>query len=105
MKTTRWITIGAGLLAGSVLSLVPLAAAHAADHDLYESLQELTAPHMDAMHSQGSGMATDSSMTYGGPQGPVRDDMDKDKATAAPPANPPAFWDEIRKQLGPIGGN
>lgn len=112
MKSSRWLKIGAGLLTGSVLSLIPLATAQAAD--LNDSLKELTdSRSMGTMHSpdagKGMGMGMDSP-SYGtqewyGAQGPVRTDMDKEQMgmTSAPPS--PSMWDKLRKQLGPIGSD
>lgn len=111
MKSSRWMKIGAGLLTGSVLTLVPLATAQAAD--LYDSLKELTDHRMESMgsmHSPDSGKGMERSSSYGshetyGPQGPVRSDMDKERMAVMPAPTTPSVWDQIRKQLGPIGGD
>lgn len=111
MKSSRWMKIGAGLLTGSILTLVPLATAQAAD--LYDSLKELTDQRMESMgsmHSPDSGKGMEHSSTGAhdayGAQGPMRDDMDKERmATTTPQPTTPSMWDQLRKQLGPIGGD
>lgn len=114
MKSSRWMKIGAGLLTGGVLMLVPLATAQAAD--LNDSLKELTGHRMEStgsMHSPDADkgmMERSPSPSYGapetyGPQGPMRSDMDKDRMVTTPAPTSPSMWDELRKQLGPIGGD
>lgn len=111
MKSSRWMKIGAGLLTGSALMLVPLATAQAAD--LHDSLKELTDHRMESMgsmHSPDSGKGMERSSTGSqdayGAQGPMRDDMDKERmATMPSQPTPPSMWDQLRKQRGPIGGD
>lgn len=115
MKSSLWLKIGVGLLTGSALTLIPLATAQAAD--LNDSLKEL-ADHpesMGRMHSLEAGKGMDS-MSHGshdlyeswptyGPQGPIRNDMDKEQMSMAPAPSTPSMWEQLRKQLGPIGGD
>ncbi|MBT9498973.1 MULTISPECIES: hypothetical protein [Zoogloea] len=103
MKKTFMMRIGLVFLTGSVLAVVP-AAVQAADHDLYDSLKELT--DSSRMQMYGSKDVYDSmEPTAAGAQGPVRSDMYKDGKgyTSSYGASPDA-WDQLRMQLGPIGG-
>ena len=106
MKKGLLVKIGAGFLAGSVLALAPLATAQAADHDLYDSLQELS----DGMKMHRAGDVYEyMEPTASGMYGPVRTDMTKDDygtGAYASESDGSAWtqWSYIRSRLGPIGG-
>jgi len=106
MKKGLLVKIGAGFLTGSVLALAPMATAQAADHDLYDSLQELS----DGMRLHRAGDVYEyMEPTASGMQGPVRTDMMKDEHASGAYA-PETYgstwsqWNEMRTRLGPVGG-
>ena len=110
MKKGLLVKIGAGFLAGSVLALAPLATAQAADHDLYDSLQELS----DGMKMHRAGDVYEyMEPTASGMQGPVRTDMMKDDRgyysgsgaySSEYYGSAWSQWSDIRSRLGPVGG-
>jgi len=106
MKKGLLVKIGAGLLTGSILALAPLATAQAADHDLYDSLQELS----DGMKAYRTGDVYEyMEPTASGMQGPVRTDMMKDEHSSGAYVSETygstwSQWNDMHRRLGPIGG-
>ncbi|WP_300438242.1 hypothetical protein [Zoogloea sp.] len=110
MKKGLLVKIGAGFLTGSILALAPLATAQAADHSLYDSLQELS----DGMKLHRTGDVYEyMEPTASGMQGPVRTDMMKDDRGYYSGSGAYASeyygsawtqWSDIRTRLGPVGG-
>mgnify|MGYP000887145737 CR=1 FL=1 len=98
MKHSLLGKIGVAFLTGSLLALVPSGSAVAADHDLYDSLKELT----DSVKSYRSSDIYESmEPTASGMQGPVRTDMMKDYDTSY---SSWSQWTDLRQKLGPVGG-
>ncbi len=106
MKTTFLVKIGAVFLTGSVLTVLPTAVQAA---DLYDSLKAFS--DSQRMEMYGSKDVYDSmEPTAAGAQGPVRSDMYKDGQGYTKGyyyGGSSAYsdhWDQLRMQLGPIGG-
>lgn len=109
MKKSLSARIGAGLVVGGILAVVPFGAAQAEHNDFYDSVKELSgrAP------MQGSGDMYDAmEPTAAGPQGPVRTDMMKDAGAYdsrgyrydAGKSSGWSQWSDLSRQMGPIGG-
>jgi hypothetical protein len=101
MKKKLCARIGSGLLLGGLVALAPIA--RAGDHDLYDSLQEFHDSYRKAQAETAAGtdIYDSSGPTSSGGQMPAKSE---DMKTPTSGAYPPSPWDELRKQLGPMGG-
>lgn len=109
MKKSLLARIGAGLVVGGVLALVPFGTAQAEHNDFYDSVSELTG--RTSMRGSGD-MYESMGPTSAGPQGPVRTDMMKDTGAYdsgsdrhdTAKSSGWSQWNGLSRQMGPIGG-